>query len=300
MASKSINVESTNISKSGGGKISEKEKLTLQVNNGIADASKIKTDKGKDVEVAAFEFSGMTTTMDNFKLHDFLTTNRAKPSIAYKMITDSLTMNKLKKRGVVQKVDLFKDFELIIIPSMKPVEGIKNAVTYNRAMALAVAIVRYNITGKRYDWDNNVYIKNEIKEKYVPSDDCGNKIALSMGLQKDHDLYWFVAAGYEQTFDMYPVEALGVALFRLAYKDSLRLSKMDDIDIMKTVLAQMSKRGDIEKVFNKLGPSNIAQVINDLASSRKDVAEVRFSKIKELFNKMSSLLDHKDQMSYKF
>nr|WCR76264.1 nucleoprotein [Alfalfa ringspot-associated virus]WCR76265.1 nucleoprotein [Alfalfa ringspot-associated virus]WCR76266.1 nucleoprotein [Alfalfa ringspot-associated virus] len=298
--SKTINVESTNISKSGGGKISEKEKITLQVNNEIADATRIKTDKGKDVEVIPFEFSGMTTTIDKFRLHDFLIKNHAKLSVAYKMITDSLAMNKLKKRGVVQKVDLFKDFDLIIIPSMKPVDGIKNAVTYNRAMALAVAIVRYNLTGKRYDWDNHVYITKDVKEKFVPPADCGNKIALSMGLQQEHDLYWFVAAGFEQTFDMYPVEALGVALFRLAYKDSLRLSKMDDIDIMKTVLAQMSKRGNIEEVFNKLGPSNIASTINDLASSRKDVAEIRFSKIKELFSKMSSLLEHKDQMSYKF
>lgn len=229
----------------------------------------------KTVDPVLVGFNQLTTGLDSFNLADCISTSNFNINMAYKCITNSLSMNTAKKNGLIQKVKL-SNTTYFIVPKLKP-SPVKNVISFNRFMAICIGAIRLNLTKMCYNWEKNEYISTGLPDHTIP-EGVGNKLALSCGFDENHDLYWFYASGFEFTFAMYPIEAICCVMMRLENTGEFKLEKMDELDLVKNLAAQISKKGTIISVIEKLGYENIIRKYNEYNSARTEQIGIKRTK----------------------
>ncbi|CAD0281687.1 nucleocapsid protein [Common oak ringspot-associated virus] len=247
--------------------------------------------------VEFFPLSGLQRSNDGFSMINYKMVNA---KTMYQMITNSEKMNQAKKAGTIQKVENFGGTDetktLYITPNLQNSDKV-NVVSFNRAMAICINSIMVGLYNQIFDWSLKDY-KNvaqgttaatnlEIHKKLAESDMYGNKLALAIGMQKDHRLYWFYATGYEYTFDNFPAEVIATTIFRVRNREALKLTKITIDDIIKSTATQASKHGGISSVIQTVGQTRIMKVYESLETGKLESAShVRIEDFKKAINEL--------------
>ncbi|QAB47309.1 putative nucleocapsid protein [Emaravirus cordylinae] len=230
----------------------------------------------------------LALTSDPYKITDYM--GNISISECYKIITNSEKMNRAKKAGNIQRVKgLHNDVSVFnIVPNAQP-SNIFNTLSYNRFMAIPIAAIRLNRTSHSYDWDKHEYV-NKGPKVVEPGLDQGNKLALAIGMSPDHDYYWFYATGYEYTFDMFPIEVIATTIFRVKHREELKLTKMQNEDIVRATASQMFKKNaNIKDLFEKLGVARIKTEYQKLCDNR--TTSITVKKTTDFMNELENIFN---------
>lgn len=242
-------------------------------------------------ETAVMKELALVKRADSFQLKNYRKVNL---EVCYEVVTNSLIMNDLKRKSIVQTVNEFSSRDEIktmyIVPDLAEQDKI-NVVSFNRFMAVCTSAIRVSQFGKIYDWTKDQYVKVTESTRFeIDNSKYGNKLALAIGMPVDHPYYWFYTTGYEYTFEYFPIEVVAMTIFRLKNQDSLKLKNMKVENIVKATTAQIAKKGSLLSVMEKLGKERILEQYNIINSNRThNASAIRHDEFKNFVSSIFQL-----------